>query len=84
MGADSLRFASVGIIRRCIGAVEQTLDRVNVLRLSFKFKLKVGSLELDRQSQVWLYQESVFSVLCDVDSLWNKYLAKKYSRVNFS
>ncbi len=51
MGADSLRFASVGIMCRCIGAVEQTLDRVNVLRLSFKFKLKVGSLELGRQSQ---------------------------------
>ena len=56
MGADSLRFASVGIIRRCIGAVEQTLDRVNVLRLSFKFKLKVGSLEFGRQSQVLLCQ----------------------------
>ena len=69
MGADSLRFASVGIMCRCIGAVEQTLDRVNVLRLSFKFKLNIGRLKLGqtvageafidslfcgRQSQVWL------------------------------
>ncbi|MHC4139013.1 MAG: hypothetical protein ACYSR1_04025 [Planctomycetota bacterium] len=55
MGADFLRFTSVGIICRRIGAVEQTLDRVNVLRLSFKFKRNVGRLELGRQLQMWFY-----------------------------
>ena len=62
MIADFLRFTSVCIICRRIGAVEQTLDRVNVLRLSFKFKHDIGSLELGRQSQVWFYQANVFSV----------------------
>jgi hypothetical protein len=36
--AGFLQFTSVGIICRRIGAVGQTLDRANVLRLSFKFK----------------------------------------------
>ena len=63
MIADFLRFASVGIICRRIGAVEQPLDRVNVLRLSFKFKRNIGGLELGRQLQVWFYQGSV-SLFC--------------------
>ncbi len=64
MGADFLRFTSVCIIRRRIDAVEQTLDRVNVLRLSFKFKRDIGSLELGRQSQVWFLSRK--SILCFV------------------
>jgi len=57
--ADFLRFASVGIICRRIGAVEQTLDRVNALRLSFKFKRGIGSLELGRQLQVSFCREHI-------------------------
>ncbi len=68
MIAGFLRLSSVGIKCRCIGAVEQTLDRVNVLRLSFKFKCDVGSLELGRQLQVRFYQGRVVSVLCDINS----------------
>jgi hypothetical protein len=64
VGADFLRFTHGRTICRYIGAVEQALDRVNVLRLSFKFKLKVGSLKFGRQSQVWLCQ--LKCILCFV------------------
>lgn len=75
MGSDFLRFTHSQIICRCIGAVEQTLDRVNVLRLSFKFKLKsTDNLKLGRQSQVWFCKEE--RILCDVGSAWYRYLAK--------
>jgi len=78
--AGFLRFASVGIICRRIGAVEQTLDRVNALRLSFKFKCGIGSLELGRQLQLSFCMERIFCFVRCGQLFGANHLARKCSK----
>ncbi len=80
MIAGFLRFASVGIICRRIGAVEQTLDRVNALRLSFKFKCGIGSLELGRQLQLSFCMERIFCFVRCGQLFGANHLARKCSK----
>ena len=80
MIAGFLRFASVGIICRRIGAVEQMLDRVNALRLSFKFKRGIGSLELGRQLQLSFCMERIFCFVRCGQLFGANHLARKCSK----
>lgn len=80
MIAGFLRFASVGIICRRIGAIEQTLDRVNALRLSFKFKRGIGSLGLGRQLQVSFCRERILCFVRCGQLFGANHLARKCSK----